>query len=193
MRRLSARFQNGKFKALRRPSRSGVPASASRNGRLRPTSWLASRRSRPVSAPSRCASSIRRISGLPATRFAKASSSDSGAGVSGLRAIHREKTLFGSRPRRRERRWISRSNPVGPSKKDGANPITSTPAQSFTNSSSQTSNTVLPFPRGPYNTIPAGEGMPRRSSSRWRRNRDCSSSRPARYGGSPPGPGRNGP
>ena len=41
--------------------------------------------------------------------------------------------------------------------------------------------------------ISLGVGSPRSSSARRDRNRACSSARPAKYGGSPPGPGRNGP
>ena len=102
-----------------------------------------------MSASKPCASSNRRISGFRDTRFVKASSNDSGAGASGLQVNRREATFFGIRTRQRARCWIARVNSVGPSKEDGVSRITSAPARSFTNSSSQNSNAVLPLPRGP--------------------------------------------
>ena len=76
---------------------------------------------------------------------------------------------------------------------DGVRLAASTPGRDVASASSHASRTVLPLPRGPWRITGVPGGMPLERSARSVRNSAWSCSRPARYGGVAPVPGRNGP
>ena len=192
MRSRSARLQNEAFIAPRCAGRSGVPASTSRNGRAAPTSCAALSNVRPTAGSSVCASSSSRTSGFLRTRLRMASASRAG------RSSPRSRPNPGTEKRRGSGNCIHHGRTACRSRgavgtSAGARRTTSRPACASASCCSQTSSAVFPLPRGPWSTTSLGGATPRRRSSRSARNSACSVARPARYGGSRPGPGRNGP
>ena len=170
-----------------------MPASTSRNGSVLPTCWPAFSSARPTCTSSVCASSISRSSGPFRTRTRNASSSGGTPFWPGLHVIPCTETCPGARRRhqdagsRRSTSFASVGMPAGVSER------TSTPAYEAASCCNQTSRAVLPLPRGPCNTRSRDGAKPSRRSPRNSRQSACSEVRPARYGGNPPGPGRNGP
>ena len=179
--------------APRRSCSSGVPARTKRRGNRRLTAWLAFRSELPTSGASVCASSSTSSSGRRLAR-AVSTSSGKGAGPSPGRQVKPSADdSAGDSCCHHDLARSRRASAFLVRHMEGSRKTTSRFGREADSSSSHASNTVLPLPRGQWRTTSAGGGMPfPRSTSRPRRS-VCSASRPARYGGGEPEPGRKGP